>query len=126
MISLTILAIGILGLLSAFPRGLAVDKQLEYAAVGANLAQAKMEELSSRPYDSLPPGSLENQIRVGSDPASLLYSFFRSTEVALLDQDLNPGVSDIGLKKITVTVNWPATLGGGQKQFSLSTLISKR
>lgn len=126
MISITVLAIGILGLLQAFPRGLATDKQLEYQAMAAEIGQAKMEELAALPYDSLPPGSLENQVRLGSDPAALLYNFFRSTNITLVDQNLNANASDIGLKKITVTIYWPATLGGGQKQFSLSTLISKR
>lgn len=126
ILSISILAIGVLGILQVFPRGVATEKQLEYDAIASQLAQAKMEELSALPYDSLAPGTLENQVRLAADPASMFYNFLRTTEVTLLDQNLNAGEGDIGFKKITITILWPAVFGGGQKSTNLSTLVTKR
>lgn len=126
MLSVTILAIGILGILQAFPQGVATEKHLEYAAIASQLGQAKLEQLASQPYDSLTPGTLESQVHISSDPASSFYPFLRTTAVALLDQNLAPSGADVGLKKISITIFWPAVFGGGQKQISLTTLISKR
>lgn len=126
ILSISILAIGILGIIRAFPQGIATTKHLEYAATASQLGQAKLEALSSEPYDSLAPGTVENQVRVSNDPASPFYNFFRTTVVSLVDQNLGPNGIDIGLKKISLTIGWPAVFGGGQKQISLTTLVSKR
>lgn len=126
ILSVAILGIGILGILQAFPQGVATEKHLEYAAMAAQVAQAKLEQLASVPYDSLAPGTLEDQARVSNDPASPFYNFFRTTAVALIDQNLAPSAGDVGLKKISLTVGWPAVFGGDQKQISLTTLVSKR
>ncbi len=126
MISVTVLAIGLLGLLRAFPQGIAVEKSLEYATIGSQLAQAKLEEYAATPYDEIGTGLIENQVRVNTDSSSILYHFLRTTTVSLVDSNLSVSGTDIGLKKVTITIAWPSTFGGSNRSTSVTTLVSER
>ena len=126
IISITLLAVGILGLLQAFPAGIKANKDIELATVADQLAQAKIEELTALDYNALTPGTLENQVHVESDPANPFYKFTRSSSVELVDSNFNASAVDIGLKKITATIYWPDVLGGNDHSVQLVHLKVKR
>ena len=126
IISISILSIGILGLLQAFPRGVATQRIIELESIGNHLAQEKLEEFASFAYDDILVGTLENQIRMSVDQADPFYDYKRTTVVALVDQNLAPSGSDVGLKKITITLTWPRPLSTTDASQTLVTLVSKR
>ncbi|MAG28686.1 hypothetical protein CL632_00870 [bacterium] len=126
IISISVLAIGILGLLQAFPRGVATQRTIELETIGNHLAQEKFEEFAALTYEDIATGTLENQVRMSSDQGDPFYHFKRTTVVELVDQDMIVTGGDIGLKKITVTLSWPRPLNGATDSLTMVTLVSKR
>lgn len=126
VISSALLAVGILGLLSAFPRGISVEKNLEHITVANHLAQMRMEAFADMHYDELIPGTLESNIRVDVDPAGAFYDFFRTSEISLVDEFGSPSVEDIGLKKISIIISWDSVFAGVARSVTLATLASER
>lgn len=126
MISITLLAVGILGVIQAFPRGLAAEKDIELVTIAEQLAQAKLEQLVAANYDEIPAGTLENGVRVSSNPSSPLYDFLRTTTITLVDGDLADSITDIGLKKIIVSIERPAIFGNVNRSTTITSLKAKR
>ena len=118
-----ILVIGIVGVISVFPLGARVGKYSEMNTVAAQLGQAKMEEITSQSYSEIPVGIIEPKHSL--DPPFSIYS--RETEVNWYDP-VNQTISttDLGIKKIKVTVTWVLSLGVSQQKVELNTLITKR
>ncbi|MBI1961616.1 MAG: prepilin-type N-terminal cleavage/methylation domain-containing protein [Parcubacteria group bacterium] len=125
MIAITVLSIGILGLLQAFPRGTAASRVVELSVAANQLAQEKLESFAATAYEDIAAGMLEDGVRVSVDSQSPFYDFLRTTTVALLDANLAEAQTDLGLKKITVTVEWPYPIGGGTGSNTLITLRSR-
>lgn len=126
LVSLTVLLVGIVGLLSAWPHGSNWQKRAADKTIAIGLAQAKIEELSALSYENLAVGTIENRVRQGQAPSDPFYRFTRDAAVTLLNQNLNPTDTDIGLKKITVTVYYPAGLNKSEQKTELVYLKSKR
>jgi hypothetical protein len=96
MVSVFMAAIGI-PLLSAIR-----DSDVpEIATIAHFLAQEKIEELAGTDYSSLTIGSWELEDPVGG---SGFGNYRRQVEVENVDQDLNPSATDVGYRKLTVTV----------------------
>lgn len=125
IIATAILAVGILGIIRAFPQGLATSREQETLVIAGQLSQAKLEEMAGLSYAEITVGSVEDRVQVTADSGDPLYKFLRSAAVALVDQNLNESQTDIGLKKITVTVFWPSVFGTEKSQ-SVTTLVSER
>ena len=121
-----ILTVGLLGILQAFPKGIEAGRDRELASTAQQVAQAKIEELNSVSYSEINTGTIEDEVKVTSDSSSPLYAFSRTTVVELVDQNFQSSMSDIGLKKITVTVFWPSVFGITQRQQSVVAIISQR
>lgn len=126
MISITLLAVGILGVIQAFPRGLSAEKDIELITIAEQLAQAKLEQLVAVNYGEIPAGPLENAVRVSSNPSSPLYDFLRTTAITLVDSDLADTGTDIGLKKIVVSIQRPAIFGNTNRTTTITSLKAKR
>ncbi len=126
IISVFVLSVGILGLVAAFPRGSKIQKQVESQAIANNIAQEKMEELLSLMYEEIPLGIIEDSARISSDPLDGFYKFKRTTQISLIDQNMLTSQSDIGLKKITIKVEWGSVFDGPDSNATISTIISKR
>jgi len=126
IISITVLAIGLLGLLQAFPTGTEAGKDIEFASIASYLAQSRLEELATLQYEDIAEGTLETDVHVNPDTNSPFYNFLRTTTVAYLDENLDPNVTDLGLKKITITITWPPVLDGDPQSTQLVTMISDR
>ena len=126
MISIVVLSVGILGLLQAFPHGTSIEKDIELTTIGHHLAQSKIEEIISLNYAEVLTGLIEDNVQVDASPISNFYDFKRSTYVTLVDENIQTSETDIGMKKVLVTIFWPSTFKGSDRSTSITTLISKR
>jgi len=126
MVAFTILAIAFIGLVQAFPFGVAVNKEAENATEASYLVQDKIEELISLGYNDINTGVVEAKHRLSNDPRDYLYSYQRKTEVSYVDGNLNQVYIDNGIKKISVTVYYINAISKTEKSYNTATLISER
>jgi len=121
MIAISILVIGIVAVLQIFPLALNIEKLNQMETQADFLAQEKIEEKASRSYQD---------IQVTTETENSLPSpferFSRETKVIYVDSDLATTTSDLGLKKIEVTVQWQSPLRLGEKSVNLITLIAEK
>jgi len=96
---IVILSIGIIAVVNLFPSSTRVVTHFQKQTQAIYLAQSKLEEVNSIEYDDLTVGIIEPKHEVQS-------GFQRQTQVSLVDGDLAESDTDVGLKKITVTVFW--------------------
>lgn len=125
MVSFSILIIIFISLTQAFPLALTINKTSENAAKASYLAQAKLEEINSLNYDSIPMGTIEPKARLSNDSSDYLYYFQRQTLVEYVNGSLESSASETGLKKITVTVYYSNVLSKTEKNYSTVALISR-
>ena len=119
-----ILTVGITAVLQSFPAGVVIQKTAQINTIANQLCQEKMEEIISRSYEEMVPGSFEESY--GTLP--LFPSFKRAIEIGYYDPN-NPGVvpaTDLGIKKIRVTVYWQQNLGTSERSVAVSNLYAKR
>lgn len=124
-IAIFILLVGLLAVSEFFPLGLRVISDSQNLTTATNIALSKMEELRSLSYDEIGLGIVEAKQTVSSDPASYLYRYQRQTTISLVDSDLNPTDSGIGLKKITINVFWHSLIGAKEKSIEIYSLFSE-
>ena len=126
VLAVAILSIGILSAVTLFPLALKISKNAEEETVAANLAQAKIEEIFSLGYENTPTGTIETRHRLATDPANPFYSYERQTVSQFVDGDLNNSATDLGLKKIVVTIFWHTPHLNISKSLPVSILISQK
>lgn len=121
IIAISVLAIGIVGVLYMFPTGIQIARSSWMSTIATELAQIKMEENLSKLYVDISPETKK--------PLSFpLNAYFREVEVTCFDPNgtgVSPDCSDpdgTGIKKIKVTVSW----GTPTKEIELNTLVAKR
>ena len=85
----------------------------------------KHNETIALGYDYIPVGTLESKSRVTADDTSSLYNYQRETIVTYLDSDLGESATDLGMKKISVTVYYNDPISHQEKTFDAGTIISK-
>jgi len=122
LLALAIVTLAVTFLVSLFPHGLKTAALSQEETLAAFLAQAKIEDLISANYAEVP-----TQTTVESSLASVdadFISFSRTTMVSYVDGNLNPYQSDLGLKKISVTVYWQNNLSQATSSLSLISLIN--
>lgn len=121
MIAISILVIGIVAVLQIFPLALNIEKLNQMETQAVFLAQEKIEEKASWSYQD---------IQVTTETENSLPSpferFSRETKVIYVDSNLATTTSDLGLKKIEVTVQWQSPLRLGEKSVNLITLIAEK
>ena len=124
MVSFSILTLTIITLIQIFPLSLSINQSAENATQAAYAAQMKIEELNSLGYDNLGAGVIEAKHRLADDAANYLYYFQRQTAVGYVDGNLQASASDLGLKKITVTVYYTGDLLKTEKIYTTYSLIA--
>ena len=121
IIAISVLIIGILATLQIFPLALNIEKLNQMETQAIFLAQEKIEEKISRAYQDI------QIITETEDPLSSPYErFSRETKVIYVDSDLATTSSNLGLKKIEVTVRWRSSLRIREKSVNLITLIAEK
>ena len=123
LITVFILAVAMAGVLAIFPVGIQLERSAKMTNTASWLAQAKVEEISSTPYDEISCGSFVEPY--GFDPD--FSSFQRETKINYVDpeQALNSVSFDSGIKKIEVSVIWEPSGYLAEKEVKIFTLIAK-
>ncbi|NUM25170.1 MAG: hypothetical protein HUU49_00930 [Candidatus Buchananbacteria bacterium] len=123
-IAILILLVAIFGIMQFFPLGIKIIGDSQSQTMASNIALSKIEEIRSLNYEDISTGTIEAKNRVSSDPASPLYNFQRQTTVETVDNNFNSSASDVGLKKITVTVFWQSPVVLKEKSTEIQYIIS--
>lgn len=125
LIAIAIIVIGILGILSIFPSSARLEKSSQIVTVATYLAQEKIEEIISKSYrdSEMSTGTVVESY--GSIPGFERYK--RITVINCYDplSSATTG-SDLGIKKIEVSLFWETPFGGPEKELNTITLISER
>lgn len=119
LVALTILTVATSYVIGVFPKGLNSSLSALEETTAVNLAQAKVEEVISTPYDEISTGVITE------DSLSLIDADFsrykRITTVNYVDGNLDSSANDVGLKKVKVDVVW---LDGLKKIFATTTVYT--
>lgn len=106
LVAMTLIAFLAIGISQSFVFGLSIIKKTEQMDQALALTQDKIEELKAAKYDSYGTGCLECS-GAGPLPLSLngKNNYARRTVVSYLDPNtLNTAATDMGLKKIDVSI----------------------
>jgi len=118
LISIFILSVGIVGILLAFPLGVQVESNAKMRTCASKLAQEKMEEVISFPYEDI-NSSLEDY-----ETISEFQSYKRETNVDYYDPDsFLSATTNLGIKMIEVKVFWNSSLASIEKNINFKTLV---
>ena len=121
IIAISVLTIGIVAVLQIFPLALNIEKLNQMETQAVFLAQDKIEEKVSRAYQDI---QVATEIE---DSLSFPFErFSRETRIIYVDSDLATTTSDLGFKKIEVTVRWRSPLRIREKSLNLITLIAEK
>jgi len=116
IVSIAILALMIFGIAELFPRATIAARTAQRLTGAVNLAQAQMETMIAMDYVLVTPGTFEARHTVTTP-------FERQTIVAYIDPaTLAVRASDLGLKRIIVTVYYPTLQG--TRSFDLTSIIA--
>lgn len=124
LIAISVLVFGILAILQSFPLGMNIQKTAQMSTVAAELCQARMEEVIYLPYESAVPATFQEDY--GFIPS---FPSYRRETIISYYNPLNPGTipaGDLGIKKVEITVFWRNSLGAGEKEIKIASLISQR
>jgi len=126
VVALTILGVVFIGLVQSFPFGLSVSKEGSDLTTASFLAQSKIEELISLNYENIIVGTIEPKARLSADPSNYYYYFQRETIVSYVDGSLNEVGGDQGMKKISTTVYFINAVSKTEKNYNITSLVSRR
>lgn len=126
MVAFSILTVAYIAIMASFPTALSINKGAESSTLAAYLAQQKIEELSSMPYDSIATGTIEALHNLSADSSNYLYFFERQTDVSYIDGNLAATTTDLGIKKISTTVYYTDASTRTKKPYVLTILNSQK
>ena len=121
--AITIFALAMIAVLEVMPKAIQTSREAKETSVATDLAQEKIEEYLAQSYDDIDTGTVEPRAAVDTDPASQFHTYNRTVVVNLLDANMNNTNTDVGLKKISVTVDWISI--GKQESVNLVRLIQR-
>ena len=123
IIAIFILIVGIVAVFQSVPLGFKVGKSAQMTTVAAQLGQGEIEEIISKSYNEISIGT------IGKIPFDHPYDFYqREIRTSYVDpnNNLQETGSDLGIKKIEITIFWKSPLGVSEKSFKIASLITKR
>lgn len=107
--AIAILAIGILSILTLFPVGIESSKKAAVRTKAALLGEMKMEEIrATKAFNNIGSEGTEDEpqnFTAAEDPEQ---NYQYCTTVSPAPKAYTPGETDTNLKKVVVTVFWPA------------------
>lgn len=119
MIAFLIVGGVLFAIIQIFPIGLRSSTIAHHNTVAVFLAQAKMEEIVKQLYDDIPTGTVsENSL---ADIHDDFAGYSRTTVISYTDDNLNPSITDLGQKKIEITLAWNTF--GMEKSLTINSLI---
>lgn len=120
LVALSIFVIAIIVIIQLFPVGIKSSISSKHKTMAVNLAQAELESIKGTAYDDV---DSESRTRVSSDPTNPFYGFEKESFVQFVDTNLDISETDLGLKKIIVSIFWQES---GQEQDISATYIKSR
>ena len=127
VMAVSILALGIVGVLQAFPLGAHLAKTAQMSTIATELGQAKIEQELSRSYNDLPVANTVEDY--GSIPDFLAFkritqvNCVRASDLATVSCAYDLTNDPSPMKKVEVAVYWRSTLGLAEKNITLMSLI---
>lgn len=123
-IAIVVLLVGLLAVMQFFPFSIQIIGDANNRTIASNLALSKLEEIKSQSYDDISTGTLEAKQVVSADSTSYLYNYQREAIVEFIDSNFDPSGSDVGLKKITVTVYWNSAVLNEEQGYSINSILA--
>ena len=119
MVSLMILAVGILGVFQAFPVAVKREGVAKINSTASYLAQGQIETLLSYEYD-------DDALSIGTTTTSTDSNYQIQTNISYVSplNNLNGTTTDLGIKKIKVKVFWGQNIP--DQTVEIATLYSKK
>lgn len=121
LLTITFLFVGLLALLQIFPMAFNLERANQAKSQAALLAQEKMEYINSQSYQAI---AVDNVFEATLPSPFQLFS--RRTIVSYVDANLQETGSDLGLKKIEITISWQSSLPLASKEFKIVSLVSAK
>jgi len=125
IVSIFVVGIGMIAVSQIFPFAMRIIGDSQQTSIASNLVIAQIENMQSINYDDISVGTFEVKHRLSEDSSNYLYPFQRETSVSYIDSDFNDSVTDVGYKKIVVTVYWQSALSRNEKSVSTTILSAK-
>jgi prepilin-type N-terminal cleavage/methylation domain-containing protein len=121
VVAIMLFSYGIISVMQVFPinRKLLLQSSLQTQA--SFLAQEQIENVAAQSYASLTTGYYEPQAALTGD-GTFVTQFQRSTVISLIDGTYASSGTDVGLKKVVVTVYW--TDGNINRTYALTTYVN--
>ena len=121
LITAFILSTGIVAVLATFPMGSHLIKSGEMVTTAVLLSQGKLEEITFKNYEEI------SSLTEDYGQLSGFEAFKRVTEVEYYDpQTSTVTTTDLGIKKIKVTIFWKSPFGTIEKSTYLANLVGRR
>jgi len=117
LVALSLFSIGMISVVQIFPINRRLLNQSTYQTQAVFLAQQEMETIRSLDYTDLTTGTFEPKETIPQSSGTVFSQFQRSTTVTLIDGTYATTNTDVGLKKVAVTVYW--TEGSVNRQYTL-------
>jgi type II secretory pathway pseudopilin PulG len=106
LVALSLFFLGMVSVLQVFPLNRKYLNQSAHTSQAIFLAQEQVEKIRALPYTSVTPGTFEPRAAVGSGGTDPMNQFERQTVVQLINSTYAPSATDVGLKRVSVTVFW--------------------
>jgi prepilin-type N-terminal cleavage/methylation domain-containing protein len=118
VIAIFLFSFGILSVVQIFPLNRHLLTQSSMQTQASFLAQEQMEHVRSLSYADLTPGTFEARATLPTTMGQFAGRFERMTTVQLINGSYAVSATDVGLKRITVTVYWQER--GGERNYRLT------
>jgi prepilin-type N-terminal cleavage/methylation domain-containing protein len=125
LVATAILTIGLMAIVGTFPFSIKANKGSELSSLASSYARTQLEAMLTTPYDSLSVGTIEARHHLAADSSDPIYVLERESVISLVDANLTNSITDIGMKKIAVTVYWP-NRQGVSSSLTLTSLLSSK
>jgi Tfp pilus assembly protein PilV len=130
LVAVFVLTVGFIAVTQLFPFNLRTEKSAEMKAKAIELAQGKVEEMSSKSYSEITCSLAAVPCEETESPLAEDNDFRRTLSVSYVSPQDNfqapvPSNTDTGVKKISVTVFWKA-FTGGEESLTVSTLNAQK
>lgn len=130
IMAVSILSLGIIGVLQAFPLGAHLAKTAQMSTVATELGQAKIEQELARPYNDLAVAETVEDYGsiIGFDAYKRItrINCVRASDLTEVVCDYDPDIDPAPMKKIEISVYWHSTLGVSEKDISLTSLVVRK
>lgn len=118
-LAVLLFSFGIISVIQVFPVNRRFISQSALQTQASFLAQEQVEKVRTVSYADLSVGTYEPRAFLPNGAGTFATQFERETTVSLIDDSYAATATDIGLKKVLVTVYWSE--GAVNRSYSLTT-----